>query len=151
MIKELITEKTICFKDSVENWEEAIRIGAAPLIETGSITPGYIDDIIANVNKHGPYIVIAPGFALSHAKSEHVNTIGMSYLRLNEPVYIQGREDRSATVIITLAACDNTSHLQAMKELAKILMNETYYAQFLNCKTKEDVLEIIEQALGGDE
>ena len=151
MIKELITKETICFKDRVDNWEEAIRIGAEPLVNSGSINPGYIDDIIANVNKHGPYIVIAPGFALSHAKSDHVNSIGMSYLRLDEPVIFLDREDRSATVIITLAANDNTSHLQAMKELSKILMNEAYYAQFLNCKTKEEVLDTIRQALGGGE
>ena len=147
MIKELITKETICFKDRVDSWEEAIRIGAEPLIKTGSINPGYVDDIIDNVNKHGPYIVITPGFALSHAKSDHVNSIGMSYLRLDEPVNFLDREDRSATVILTLAACDNTSHLDALKELSKILMDEACYAKFLNCKTSEEVIEVIGQVL----
>jgi len=147
MIKDLITKETIRFEDKADGWEDAIRLGAEPLIATGSIDAGYIDDIIANVNEHGPYIVICPGFALSHARSEHVKEIGMSYLRLKEPVNILDREDRSANVIFTLAACDNSSHLDAMKELATILINEQYLERFLNCKTPEEVLGIIDEAL----
>ena len=143
MIKELITRDTIRFAKKAESWEEAIQMGADPLIETGSIGSGYIEDIIANVHKHGPYIVICPGFALSHARSEHVYAIGMSYLRLDEPVCILGRADRSAHVILTLAACDSNSHLQAMRELAKILGNEELLARFLDCRTPECVLDII--------
>jgi len=147
MIKQLLTRDTIRFAEKALSWEDAIRIGAEPLINTGSIGSGYIDDIIANVHKHGPYIVICPGLALSHARSEHVYALGMSYLGLNEPVYILDREDRSAHIILTLAACDNTSHLQAMRDLSKILMNEDYYTRFLDCQTPESVLDVVAQAL----
>ena len=148
MIKELITKDTIRFIQKADSWEEAIRLGAEPLIGIGSIGPGYIDDIIANVHKHGPYIVICPGFALSHARSEHVYALGISYLHLDEPVYILDRADRSAHVILTLATCDNNSHLQALRELAEILVNEELNARFLNCRTPESVLEIINEVPG---
>lgn len=147
MIKELITKETIRFAESAENWEEAIRIGAEPLIEIGVIGAGYIDDIIKNVKEKGPYIVIYPGLALPHARSEHAYATGLSYLRLNEPVDILDRPDRSAQVFITLSATDNTTHLEAMRELAKILVNKEYLERFLNAQNVEDVLSIIDETI----
>jgi len=147
MIKELLTRDTIRFEEGAESWEDAIRLGAEPLIDLGVVDKGYIDDIIANVHKHGPYIVICPGFALSHARSEHVHAVGMSYLRLGEPVNILDRADRSAHVILTLAACDNSSHLQAMRDLSRVLKKDDFLKRFLNCQTPECVLDIINDAL----
>lgn len=39
-------------------------------IKKGNITPKYIQDMIDNVNKNGPYIVIVPGIAMPHARNE---------------------------------------------------------------------------------
>ena len=50
-----------------ENWMEAIKIAAQPLIKRGSITEQYVHNMIKSVVDLGPYIVIMPYFALAHA------------------------------------------------------------------------------------
>ncbi|WP_347862311.1 BglG family transcription antiterminator [Salimicrobium sp. PL1-032A] len=93
MLNELLTTETIRFKDSVSGWEEAIRVASEPLLKKETIQPGYVDAMIESVHELGPYIVIAPDIAIPHARPEEgVNRLGMSFLRLKEPVAFSEKE-----------------------------------------------------------
>ena len=58
MLKEFI-KGNVKIVDSVANWEEALKIGAESLVRNGNIEERYIQAIIDNVYKNGPYIAIA--------------------------------------------------------------------------------------------
>ena len=45
--------------------DRAIRLAAKPLLDEGVIEEIYIENMIANVYKFGPYIVLVDGFALA--------------------------------------------------------------------------------------
>lgn len=47
-----------------------MRIGGELLEKSGAIEPRYIDAMINTVKEIGPYIVIAPGIAMPHARPE---------------------------------------------------------------------------------
>lgn len=60
------------------------------LLDNQSIKKEYIADMIASVHEFGPYIVIAPGIALFHARPEgNVNEICLSYLRLKSQLNLE--------------------------------------------------------------
>ena len=65
-----------------------------PLARPPRNTPKLMVD---NVRQNGPYIVVAPGFALAHARPDSsVLWTGMSWIRLDEPVAFGVRCDDAA-------------------------------------------------------
>ena len=59
----------IMVKDSVNSWEEAIKIAAEPMLKDGLIEERYIDSMIKNVIENGTYIIILPGLAIPPHKT----------------------------------------------------------------------------------
>lgn len=116
--------------DSVDSWEEGIRLAARPLLEKGVIEETYIEAMIESVNKNGPYIVLKDYFALPHAKAgEGVNEVGMALLTLKEPVDLAGNPVK---VLLVLAAVDSSAHLEALSEVSELLMDDESYETFLS-------------------
>ncbi|MFG6115671.1 BglG family transcription antiterminator [Halobacillus sp. MO56] len=148
MLNELLTEQTIQFKDHVSSWEEAIKTAAQPLIVQQAIRPEYIQAMIDNVNEMGPYIVIAPRIAIPHARPEAgVEKLGMSFLRLKDPVYFSDKEKHRAQLVIILAAIDNQTHLKALAQLTEMLSNDENVEQLIAASEPEHVIEIVNKTV----
>lgn len=143
MFKELVEQNRCIFADRVQNWQEAIRLSCRPLIEQGIVYESYSEELIENVNKHGPYIVLMPGLAMPHtmAGSQGVKCQGISFLKVKEPVSFDPDDpDKDASVFFTLAVKDSSSHLKTMRRLFKILSNEDLFEELLNVSCTDDLL-----------
>ncbi|WP_099159655.1 BglG family transcription antiterminator [Virgibacillus ndiopensis] len=144
MLNELLTESTIQLEDHVSNWEEAISVAAQPLLSQHSITQEYVQAMIDNVNELGPYVVIAPNIALPHARPEAgVQRLGMSLLRLKDPVHFSDKEKHRVRLIIVLAAIDNQTHLKALSQLTEMLSNEENVQHLIDSTSRKEVLDLI--------
>ena len=132
----------INFLNRVSSWEESIRVASDPLLKKGNITPKYIQDMIDNVNKNGPYIVIVPGIAMPHARNEGgVIKTGISFLKLQNNV--QFPEGKEVNIIIVLAAEDNSSHLGLLSDLSSILIDEDVVNKFRDSSNEEEIMNVI--------
>ncbi len=146
MLKDLITAETIQFVESVGDWTEAIRLGAKPLVENGSVQQEYVEACIENVKTYGPYIVITKNIALPHAQDRTgVNKVAMSFLHLEQPVKILDDDECEVTILITLATPDNNSHLRALADLTTILTDEDKKQRLIDSKNFQEVLKIIDE------
>ena len=144
MLNELINDSSILFKDKVSSWQEAIKLAASPLIENESITIEYPKAMIDSVENLGPYVVLAPGVAIPHARPEHgVNQLSMSLLKLNSPIAFAKGDFYQVSLIFVLAAIDNESHLKALMQLSNLLSDERNISTLMNSTTKEDILKLI--------
>ncbi|KGX91228.1 BglG family transcription antiterminator [Pontibacillus marinus] len=144
MLDELLTSETILFRDSMNSWEEAIRTASEPLLEQGKIQENYIEAMINNVHELGPYIVIAPQIAIPHARPEEgVEQLGMSLLRVNDPVAFSDQEKHNANLVIVLAAIDNETHLKALSQLTTMLSEEDNIGKLVKAQNSEEVIELI--------
>lgn len=140
MIRELLTPDRIVIVKSVESWHEAISLAAQPLVDDGSITPLYVDKILHNVERYGPYIVLADRLALPHACGEGcVNRLAMSLLQVRETVDLAGKQ---VNVFLVLAAPDNNSHITALSHITELLYDNDKLA-LLATGSREQVLELI--------
>lgn len=70
MLKNYINDQVVEVNVEVKNWEEAVRLGGKLLEEDGAVEHSYIDAMVDTVKNMGPYIVIAPGIAMPHARPE---------------------------------------------------------------------------------
>lgn len=120
----IILEKNIKLKTLANNWMDAMRLSGQLLVDSEFIKSGYIEATIKNVNEYGPYIVIAPGIALSHSRpDENVLKTGISLLTLREPVHFNCEND-PVDIILTLAAVDDTDHLALLEQLSCYLSED---------------------------
>ena len=67
---QLLNPSLIQLNVRASNWQAAIRKSAEPLVNQGFVTANYPERVIEIAQKDGPYIVIAPKIALSHAAVE---------------------------------------------------------------------------------
>lgn len=133
----------IHFLKSVNSWEEAITESAAPLLDDGSITPKYVEDMIENVHKNGPYIVIVPGIAMPHAKNEGgVVKTGISLLKLEEAVPFP--ENKKVNLLFTLAAEDTSGHLDLISDLSSLLIEDEVREKLEQANSEEEILDLLQ-------
>lgn len=70
LLSELLKEDYIQLDISVENFDEAIKASAQPLLTADVIENEYISSILSIYHEIGPYIVITKQIALPHAPIE---------------------------------------------------------------------------------
>ncbi|GAA0316777.1 hypothetical protein GCM10008967_04230 [Bacillus carboniphilus] len=134
-------ERFISVIDQVDNWEEAVRLSGNLLLLDGKIEPGYIDAMIENIQKLGPYIIIAPKVALPHARPESgVKEKGISVLVLKEPTYFGQNEVK---LLICLAAVDSSSHLHLLQTIAEWLQDENTLNRIMEAQSVEELHEVL--------
>ena len=128
----------ITIANSISSWQDAIRLCSKPLLCQGYITNNYIDDMINNVIKNGPYMIIMPLVALPHSRPESgVNKTGLSLLKLNEPVLFP--DDTPVQLLFTLAANQNDEHMDLISELSEFLIGPSNIPNLLNANSVEEI------------
>ncbi|PTY41226.1 PTS sugar transporter subunit IIA [Brachyspira hampsonii] len=136
MLKEFL-KGNIKIVESVSNWEEALKIGARSLVDNGNIEEKYIQAIIDDVYKYGPYIVLTDGAAMPHSRPENgVLKKGMSFLKVKNGVDFY-KTDEKVYLFFTLAAENADGHQEAISELAEFLSNNEKLEKMI----KEDFTE----------
>ena len=144
MLSELLTKNTIKVNVDASDWEDAVRKGGEILVENGSVEPRFVNAMIETVKEMGPYIVIVPGIALPHARpSEGVIKMGMSLIKLSTPVNFGNKENDPVSVVISLGAIDNHSHIKALSTLVNLFNNEEKIEILKNANSLEEILPLL--------
>ncbi|NPV70552.1 MAG: PTS transporter subunit EIIA [Firmicutes bacterium] len=123
MLAELLNENTIALKQKAVDWKEAVSLVGNLLVKSGGVEPAYVEAMRQTVVECGPYIVLAPGIALPHARpGESVKRTSMALATLERPVEFGVPHNDPVDILISFATTDNQSHIQALAELSAILM-----------------------------
>lgn len=145
VLHELLKQETVQVVEQLTDWEEAVKVAANPLLATGAIESAYIDAMIENIKTLGPYVVIGPEVAIPHARPESgVNQVGMSFLKLNQPVYFLNDEKYPVRLLFCIAAIDNTTHLKALSQLTKLLSDKNNIELLKNAESTETITQLFE-------
>ncbi len=141
MLTTYLTADVIQLKIDVKDWEEAVRAGGQLLYESGKCTSGYIDAMVRTVQEMGPYMVLAPGLALAHARPQDgVNEVGLSLVTLRTPVNFGNAANDPVELVISFCAVDHESHVDVLKALAMFLREEENQVLLRGAETVEQVL-----------
>ncbi|AEB06598.1 putative PTS IIA-like nitrogen-regulatory protein PtsN [Coriobacterium glomerans PW2] len=152
LLKEIYDRGHYAFTAGPLSWREAIRACCAPLMADGTIEPIYAEEIIACVEKHGPYIVLIPGVAMPHSTENATgcNATAIGFMRCSEPVsFEQGNPERDAQIFFTLCDTDQETHFANMAKLYSILTDDAVVAKLKLATRAQDLLEIDKLVQGG--
>lgn len=144
MLRELITSDVIRIYPEATDWKDAIHKSCEALLESKAIEPSYVDAICRSHEEIGPYYVVGPGMAMPHARPEDgVNRLSLAITVIQNGVTFKAEENDPVKMLVTLAATDSNSHVEAIAQLAELFMNEEHVAQICNAKNKDEVLDVI--------
>ena len=144
-ITEMLKRENVSLADSVDSWQDAIKLAIAPLSEGGYVEDRYADEIIRATNEMGPYYVLTEDVALIHGRPEDGCIKGqLAVTVLKKPVKFS-EDSFDVRLLVALAAEDSNSHIEAMQVLAGIFMDEDKIAQIV---ALDDADEIYQEFMG---
>lgn len=144
MFKELIKKERVTFADHFDCWEDAIRAAAEPLLRDGVIEESYVRDMIENVYKYGPYIVIAPDVAMPHAQGgKGVKETAISFMRVRKPVSFSTSSEHDARLLFVLASVDNNSHIEMLQALVAAISDDDILTKLPEIQSIADLQTLI--------
>lgn len=153
-ISELLAPENVCFVDHVDDWREAIHVSLKALEDGGFVTPEYANNIIAETLNVGPYYVLANNVALIHARPEDgAIKKQLSVTRLARPIVFKDKEiplsgmpEWPIRLLFSLSAEDSTSHIQVIRVIASICMDDAAVDALLDKETPMELYTALVEA-----
>jgi PTS system ascorbate-specific IIA component len=126
------------------DWREAVQAAGRALSDAGAATPAYAAEMVRMIDEHGPYIVVAPGLALAHARpGPAVLADGLSVVTLAEPVEFGHPYNDPVRVVLGLALSTSERHLQAIAQLANVFNDSDAVARLADAGSADEVRGIL--------
>lgn len=145
MLEAYLTQDVIQLNVKVDDWESAVRAGGQLLLESSKCAPEYIDAMVRTVKEMGPYMVLAPGLALAHARPDDGTLeVGLSLVTLETPVEFGSKVNDPVELVISFCAVDQQSHVEVLKALARFLRDDENQQLLKNAKSVDEVLAAFE-------
>ncbi|HXF68864.1 MAG TPA: PTS sugar transporter subunit IIA [Thermoflexus sp.] len=113
------------------SWQEAVQISGELLAADGLVAPSYVERMIRTCEELGPYIAIAPGVAIPHARPEDgAHAFGLSLVIVQEGVRFGSHND-PVYLLIAFATPDRSAHIDFLRQLAELLAHADELVQAL--------------------
>ena len=150
-MNELVSVKDIELHVPAANWQEAVRKSGAILVHNGYVKEEYVDAMIETVETLGPYIVVAPGLAMPHARSSNgVLKSGISIITLSNPVEFGNESNDPVYLLIGLAGSNDDLHLKIVQAIATVFEDESMMGRIAACENKAAIAEIFNNVVVED-
>ena len=134
LLQDLLSEDNVSFRYPAETWEDVIRHGGQLMIDV--------------VRDMGPYIVLAPGLAMPHARPEMgAKQVGAALVTLEKPIDFGSPENDPVSVAIFLCAPNKDEHIQLLTDIATLFEDEEFLDAAVNFESIEDVQSFLAEHL----
>lgn len=103
-------------------WVAAVRAATHLLVANGAASETYAKRCVDIVREQGPYIVIAPGIALAHARPEDgAHALGLAAVCLTAPVRFGHQTNDPVDIVFAFSSPKRDSHVGLIAVLARAL------------------------------
>ena len=147
VLKDIVEKKHYRFIDGEGvTWQEGVRLSAESLVADGTVSPDYYKQIIACIEKYGPYVVFEHNIAMPHTQENATGALktGIGFMRSKKLIDFGTDEDgekKEANLFFTLSSTNPDEHMNNIQQLANIFMNDDLIDALAAADTPEDILE----------
>lgn len=147
VLQDIVEKKHYQFIDGKGmTWQEAVRVSTRPLIADGSVDKDFYKQIIACVEKYGPYMVFEHNIAMPHTteNAEGVYKTGIGFMTTKHMIDFGTDEDgekKEANIFFTICSANPDEHMNNIQQLASIFVNEPLIDALVAAKSPEDILQ----------
>ena len=151
MLQDLLSEDNVSFHYPAETWEEVIRHGGQLMVDAGFTDPSYTEAMVEVVREMGPYIVLAPGLAMPHARPENgAKRVGTALVTLEKPLNFGGDIQKVGGGIF-LCAPNKDEHIQLLTDIATLFEDDEFLDAAADFESIEDVQAFLAEHLEDQE
>ena len=145
-MNKIINSSDIKLKIAVDNWQDAVKECGRVLVDNGYVEESYVDAMISTVKELGPYIVIAPGLAMPHARSaDGVIKSGLSLITLEKPINFGNEDNDPVRVVVGLAGSSDDVHIKLLQSIVNVFEDETAVAKISEEYSVDEIVELFER------
>jgi PTS system ascorbate-specific IIA component len=139
-----LAETAIILGAEAADWRAAVRLAGDALAASGAARPAYADEMVRMIEEHGPYVVVAPGLALAHARpGPEVLTDGLAIVTLATPVSFGHPYNDPVRVVLGLAIATPDRHLESVAAIANVFNDSTAVEELAVATSAAEVLAIM--------
>ncbi len=146
VLQNIVEKKHYCFIDGEGvSWQEAVRLSAESLVADGSVSEDYYKQIVACIEKFGPYVVFEHNIAMPHTteNAQGAFKTGIGFM-VSKHLIDFGTDEfgdkKEANLFFTLSAVNPEEHMNNIQQLSFIFMNEPLIDALAQARTPEDIL-----------
>ena len=151
MLLDLLSKERISTNEKAEDWYEVGKKVGDLLLKDDLVEDRYIDAMIKSLEENGPYIVMAKGVAIFHARPEDgVKETGMSLVTLDSPVEFGHKNNDPVKIAFAFGSINDEEHVAAMSQLMTVLMEDNSLNKIYNKDTSNEVFEYIKQVVSDE-
>ena len=123
LLQKIVERGHYKFVDSVDSWQEAVKLSTESMVKTGYVSEDYYQQIVDCITKYGPYVVYDHYVAMPHSQegADGAKKTSVGFMRVKQDVDFGKDEDgeqKIARLFFTLAAVDPDEHLDNMQQRA---------------------------------
>lgn len=143
LLGQYLSQDHILLKQKADDWQHAIEIAGQPLLRSKEIEKEYIKAMQDAVREFGPYMVLAQGFALAHAKpSELVHKVCISLVTIDPPVSFGNADFDPVDILIAFGTPDAESHISVLRELGELLNQPESFQKIRGSESVEEIISL---------
>jgi mannitol operon transcriptional antiterminator len=143
---ELLTAEQTAIQLHVPNWEEAVRSAGRLLVKCGFAEERYIEGMLSLTRELGPYIVLAPGIAIPHARPEEgALVVGFTALTLDPPVNFGNEYNDPVCLVIGFCSPSAEAHVDMLTRIARIMAGENFLEKCKAARTPQQLADVFNQ------
>lgn len=143
---QLLNPDLIQLNVSAEDWQTAIQKAAEPLVAHKIVTAHYPKRVIEIAKRDGPYIVITPHIALSHAAvTDGALQNGLGLTTFVTPVVFGNKANDPVNIIFTLSSTGDDVHLSQMAALVEVLQKPGLIDAVTQATDVQEVTKLINE------
>ena len=144
MLESWLNKECIALNVDAQDYRQAIQVGGDLLVANEKAEKSFVTAMIDAVTELGPYMVVAPGVAVPHARPESgAKAVALSLVTLNNPVNFGNPENDPVWLVTCLCAWDSESHIELLQRLVNLLADDEAVSQIRNSKDIEYVVNLI--------
>lgn len=146
-IDDLLKPGNVRYVEHIDHWQDAIRVAVKPLEEGGFVEPWYAENIIADTQSLGPYYVLTEDVALIHARPEEGALSKQLAVTVTRDPVIFNEDAFPVRILFALAAEDSNSHIEAIKLLANVCMDERRVQEIASSTDTSEIYRLLTEAV----
>ena len=148
MFADAIDERAIAVGAEAASWQAAVELCGGLLVESGVAEERYVPAMVRTVEELGPYVVIAPGVAIPHARPENgAIKPGISLVILQEPVEFGSEENDPVDLLFGFATTGADAHDELNTALADFIGKQENLERLRRVRTEEEARDVLRSGI----
>ncbi len=146
-ISELLTPKCIFIDIEITSKKKLLELIASVVADRSHLSEAAVYSSLLSRERLGS-TALGSGFAVPHARLEHLENVLACFLRLKEPVNFEAPDGQPVDLVFTIVIPEEATdeHLVILSSLAKVFSRQEVCEAIRKAASRDEIAKIIEAA-----